>query len=110
MSLRTRPELQVSTVKIYAAGPAVVIVPAIAGQRVGIYRAIIQASGASTMVVQDTAGGVLSATYTFTAAQFLILDVPINMDPWWQSGQGLGIQLLVGVATINADFGFLQTV
>ena len=110
MSLRTRSEAVLSAVKSYPVAQTV-IVAAVAGQKVGIYRLVLQSSGASVVTVQDTAGVALSATYTFTAGgQFLILDTPINNDPWWQSGVGLGVQLNVTVAAVVADFWCLQTV
>ena len=107
MSLRLRSEALLSPVKNYPV-TTTIAVAAVAGQRVGIYRLVLQAAGASVVTIQDTAGGVLSATYTFTTSAFMILDTPINSDPWWQSGNGLGIQLVVTGAAVVADIWYMQ--
>jgi hypothetical protein len=109
MSLRTRSEAILSATKNYPVATTA-IVAAVAGQRSGIYRMVLQAVGASVWTIQDTGGGVLSATYTMTTGSFVILDVPINNDPWWQSPTGLGLQMVVTGAAIVADIWTLTAV
>jgi hypothetical protein len=76
-------------------------------QRVGVYRCILQAiSAQATFQFQDTTPvtpNVLSATYTLALLGFFILDTPINGDPWWQAGPGVGLQILTTGGTVAAD-------
>jgi hypothetical protein len=120
MSLRFRSEAIINPLaqagppgnKSYAAGVNL-IVPALPGLRVGIYRLVLQSGAGSTIQFADTQASPvgISAVYTFpSAGSFLILDVPINNDPWWQTGLGLGLNLIVGVAPVVMDLWYLQTV
>lgn len=92
------------------AGSPITIVPASSVgllQRVGIYRVVIEAIAATTVQFQDTGSNVLSGQFSLGALGFLILDTPINGDPWWQGGQGLGIQLLLtGTGPVAADIWY----
>lgn len=93
-----------------AAGGTLAIVAAVASQRVGVYRLVLVVPAAVTVTFQDTAGGALSAPYAFgTTGGSLTLDTPVNGDPWYQSGVGLGLQLLVSAAVqVSADVYTLQ--
>jgi len=71
---------------------------------VGIYRFIIQAVGAqATVQFQDSGGTNQSAVYTLAALGFLITDTPINGDPWYQGGAGLGMNLITTGGTVSFD-------
>jgi hypothetical protein len=120
MSLRTRSETSINALvqagppgnKSYGVGVNL-IVPAVSGQRVGLYKLILQSGAGSTIQFADTSASPvgLSGVYTFPAAgSTLILDVQINFDPWWQTGFGLGLNLIVGVAAVVADIWYMQTV
>lgn len=89
------------------AATTTVLVPAanvVGIQRVGVYRCVIQAvSGQATFQFQDTGGNQISALYTVPILGFFILDTPINGDPWWQGGAGLGLQLVTTGGTVAAD-------
>jgi len=84
--------------------------------RVGVFRMILVARGASTFQFKDTAGNNLSALYTLTAAGSTVtLDTPINGDYWWATGPnftspnnpvGVGLSLAVGAAIVDADIWF----
>jgi hypothetical protein len=93
-----------------AAGGTLAVVAAVANQRVGIYKIVLVVATAITLTFQDTAGGALSAPYVFGAnGGSITLDTQMNGDPWYQSGVGLGIQLLTSVAVqVSADIYFLQ--
>jgi hypothetical protein len=107
MSLRVRPEcLHVSGT---ATAGTLAVVAAVGGQRAGIYRIVVGSVAGSAFTIQDTAATALSATYTLASNGLFILDTPINFDPWWQSGLGLGLQINAA-ATITADVWYLQTV
>ena len=64
--------------------------------RIGVYRLVIEALVTATIQFQDNLVGgspattLLSAQYNLTANGFLILDTPINGDPWWQCRGGAG--------------------
>jgi hypothetical protein len=105
MSLRTRLECSHA---ILSGTGALVIASAVAGQRAGIYRLTVGSVAGGAFTIQDTASTPLSATYTLAANGLFILDTPINFDPWWQSGIGLGIQINAGAA-VTADVWYLQT-
>jgi len=90
------------------AGSPITIVPTtqlVGLQRAAIYRVAIEAIGAATVQFQDTGANVISAQFSLAALGFLILDTPINGDPWWQAAAaGLGLQmLLTGTGPVAAD-------
>jgi len=108
MSLRLRQEASPVATTAYPVATTTVIA-GVVGQRVGIFRMVLQASGASTVQFQNTSdNSAISGTYTFTAAEFLVLDTQINGDPWWLSKVGSGIQMVVGVAAVVADISVIQ--
>jgi len=74
-------------------------------QRVGVYKAIIQAiSAQATIQFQDTSNNSLSSVFTLAILGFLTIDVPINGDPWWQTTvAGRGLQLVTTGGTVAAD-------
>jgi hypothetical protein len=121
MGYRFRPEGQL--VSSLAAGfPATTTTVLVAAalvlpiQRVGVFRMVLVARGASTFQFKDTAGNNISALYTLTAAGSTVtLDTPINGDPWWMTGPnftsannpiGVGLSLAVGAAIVDADIWF----
>jgi hypothetical protein len=94
-----------------AAGGTIAVVPATPGNRVSIYRMIITSSGAVTVTIQDTSGGALSEPFAFgTNGGAVTVDIQPNGDPWWQSGLGLGIQLLASAPVqVSSDIYYLVT-
>ena len=112
MSLRTRFETQHTIINALGAGNAT-IASAVPGQQVSIYKVIIENTGAAATNVtfQDSAGAPISATYTMGVNGFIILDVPINNEPWFVTGSGLGARLNSSAAgPVQADIYWLQTV
>ena len=93
-----------------AAGGTVVFAPAVAQQRVGVYRLLLITNAAVTVTFQDTSGAALSAPYTFgTNGGSITLDIPINGDMWWLSSLGLGMQLVISAAVqVSADVYWMQ--
>jgi hypothetical protein len=111
MGLRFRTEAQLISSKgsnYLLAGSPITIIPAsqvVAIQRVGIYRLVIVAAVACTVQFQDTGSNILSAQFPLGVNGSFVLDTPINGDPWWQGGAGLGLQLLLtgAGASVAAD-------
>jgi hypothetical protein len=110
MGLRFRAETTLVSSKgtnYTVAGSPITIVPAtqvVGIQRLGIYKVVIETIAAATIQFQDTGANLISAQFSLGALGFLILDTPINGDPWWQCGQGLGLQmLLTGTGPVAAD-------
>lgn len=111
MSLRFRSETKHAVATGLGAGTTV-IVPAVTQQFVGIYKLIVTCSATATLQIQDTGSNALSQTFSFGAnGGTITLDIPINTEPWWISGNnitpGLGIQFVV-TGTINYDMWYLQ--
>ena len=122
MGYRFRPEGQL--VSSLAAGfPATTTTVLVAAtllpltfNRVGVFRMVLVARGASSFQFKDTAGNNIGALYTLTAAGSTVtLDTPINGDPWWMTGPnftspnnpvGVGLSLAVGAAIVDADIWF----
>lgn len=108
LRLRSESQLVSSKGTNYTTGASpITIIPAsqvVGIQRVGIYKVAIEAIGAATFQFQDTGANLLSAQYSLGPLGFFILDTPINGDPWWQGGVGLGLQLLLtGTGPVAAD-------
>lgn len=111
MGLRFKTEAQLISSKgsnYLLAGSPITIIPAnqVTGiQKVGIYRLVIVAAVASTVQFQDTGSNLISAQYSLLANGSFVLDTPVNGDPWWQGGAGLGLQLLLtgAGASVAAD-------
>lgn len=92
MSLR--PTSECLHVKGTASTATIALVSAVSGQRAGIYRMILTlGSPGVTVTIQDTSGAALSQPMQIGAGGAMVLDTPINGDPWWQSTPGLGLQL-----------------
>jgi hypothetical protein len=93
-----------------AAATTTIVITAVVGKRAGIYRMILTCAAAQTLVIQDTASGVLSQTFQFGAnGGSITLDIPINGDPWWNSALGLGIQFVTTTAAqTSADIWYMQ--
>ena len=120
MGYRFRPEGQlVSSLSAgFATGTNVLVAAAkvLPIQRVGVFRMILGARAATTFQFQDTASNPISGLYTLTAAGSTVtLDTPINGDPWWMTGPnftspnnpiGVGLQIVVGTGTVDADIWF----
>ena len=110
MSLRQISEL------IHAKGNAstgtigIVSAPTNLRQRVAVYRAIITiASPAVTLQFQDTTGAALSQTFQLAANPAIVLDVADNMDPWFYTVAGVGLQLVQsGTSNVGYDIYYLQ--
>jgi len=110
--LHNIPECQHAIVNSAAGGTLAIVsgVTAPKPQRVGIYRMILFVGAATTLTLQDTASNALAAPWTFGAGGgSLVLDTPINGDPWWQAGAGLGVQFSSTAAVqVSADIWYLQ--
>jgi len=108
MSARQIPEL------IHAKGNAstgtIAVVSAVVRQRVAVYRAIITiASPAVTLQFQDTAGTALSQVLQLAANPAIVLDFADNMDPWFFTIAGVGLQLVQGgTSNVGYDIYYLQ--
>lgn len=93
-----------------AAGGTIPVVAAVANQRAGIYRMILTVATTVTVTIQDTGSNALSEPFAFGASGgSIVLDTPVNGDPWWQSSTGLGLQLNASAAVqVSADIWYLQ--
>jgi hypothetical protein len=109
MSLRTSAEC--AHVFGSSSSATIALVSAVAVKRVYVYRLIVTlASPAVTVTLQDTANAALSQPFQLAANSSITLDTPINGDPWWQSGTGLGVQFAQsGTTVIGFDVWFLQS-
>jgi hypothetical protein len=108
MSLRSRSEALHKTAAITAG--TTVIVSAITQQVVNIYKLIVTCSATATFQIQDTANTVLSQNFSFGAnGGSIVLDIPINLEPWWGTNPGLGIQFVTTGGTINYDVWYVQS-
>jgi hypothetical protein len=110
MSLRTRSECQ--HVVANAATATIALVTGVPGQIVSIYRIVITIGTPAVQVTIDgTVSGDLSQDFNLGVNGSIVLDTPINGDPWWQGAVGEGIQLTqTGTTPIGVDLYFLQTV
>jgi hypothetical protein len=108
MSLRTSAEC--AHVFGSASTGTIALVAAVAVKRVYVYRMILTlATPAVTITLQDTASAAMSQPFQLLAGGSVTLDTPINGDPWWQSGAGLGVQLgQSGTTVIGYDVWYLQ--
>jgi hypothetical protein len=108
MSLRTSAEC--AHVFGSTSSGTIALVSAVATKRVYVYRLVITlATPGVTVTLQDTANAALSQPFQLAANGSITLDTPINFDPWWQSGTGLGVQLAQGGSTvIGFDVWYIQ--
>ena len=87
----------------------IALVAAQQNQRVGIFRIALVVGGATTLTFQDTAGVALSGPYAMAANGSITLDVSSNMDSWWNSSTGFGVQLVqTNAQAIGGDLWYLQ--
>lgn len=86
------------------------IVPAVANQRVYVYRMILTTgTPAVTLTFEDTGDNDISQNFQLAANGSIVLDTPINGDPWWATGTGLGLDLeQSGTSTVSYDIWYLQ--
>lgn len=108
MSLRT----QIETRHVFGS-VATATIPLVAGypnQCCYLYKMIVTiGSPAITITVQDTASNAISQPFQLVANGALVLDIPVNMEPWWQTSIGLGLQLVQsGTTTVGYDIWYLQ--
>ena len=105
--LRFRSECkQTFTATPVAAGTQTIIAAATvtSAQRIGVYRFIIEAiSAQATFQFQDSGGTNQSAIYTLATLGSMVVDTPINGDPWFQGGAGLGMNLITTGGTVSFD-------
>jgi hypothetical protein len=108
MSLRTGQECQ--HVIANASTATIALVSAVATQRVYVYKLIlIIGSPAVNVTLQDTSNAALSQAFQLAANGSIVIDVPANWEPWWNTGTGLGIQLFqTGTTPIGCDVWFIQ--
>jgi hypothetical protein len=100
------------------AGATVIIVPAasagiLAGQRVGLFRIITTVLTAVGLTLQDSGGNPLSGLIQLAANGSIVLDMPDNGDPWWQStttNPGLQWAQTGGPTTVGFDVWWLGQV
>ena len=113
MSLRPRSECLHS----FGSGTTGVqaLVAGVPRQIVRVYRLIlVNGSVAGTIQLQDTNNQGISQAFNLVAGGSVVLDTPINGDPWWTSdavsGMGQGIQWLSagGVTAYAWDLWYLQ--
>lgn len=113
MSLRSRPEALHNFGSASASGVQALI-SAVTRQTVRVYRLIlVNGSTAGTIQLQDTSGNALSQAFSLISGGSVVLDTPINFDPWWSSdavlGPGQGIQWNAVTTTAYAwDLWYLQ--
>ncbi len=107
MSLRITSEMY--HVIVNSSSNTIALVAAQPNQRVGIFRVALVVGGATTITFQDTGGNALSGPYAMAANGSITLDVSGNMDSWWNSNTGFGVQLSQnsGVA-IGGDVWYIQ--
>jgi len=118
MSLRLQSECQHVIVSALGAANATIIAAPTAGsvqsgQRVGIFRAIINNTGAAatTVTFQDSDGTAISAGFAIAANGLLVIETPINQEPWFITLIGKGARLNSSAAgPVNADIYFQQGV
>lgn len=107
MSLRITSEL--SHVIINSSANTIALVAAQQNQRVGIFRVALVVGGATTVTFQDTGGNALSGPYNMAANGSITLDVSSNMDSWWNSNTGFGVQLVQNNSqSIGGDLWYIQ--
>ncbi len=107
MSLRITSEL--FHVIINSSSNTIPLVAAAATKRVGIFRVALVVGGATTLTFQDTASNAISGPYAMAANGSITLDVSTNMDAWWNSSTGLGVQLVqTNAQAIGGDVWYLQ--
>ncbi len=107
MSLRITGEL--SHVIVNSSSNTIALVSAAATKRVGIFRVALVVGGATTLTFQDTASVAISGPYNMAANGSITLDVSANMDSWWNSSTGFGVQLVqTNAQTIGGDIWYMQ--
>ena len=107
MSLRITSEL--SHVIVNSSANTIALVSAVPNQRVGIFRVALVVGGATTVTFQDTGGNALSGPYAMAANGSITLDVSSNMDSWWNSSTGFGVQLVqTNAQAIGGDVWYIQ--
>jgi hypothetical protein len=107
MSLRITSEL--IHVIVNSSSNTIALVAAVPTKRVGIFRVALVVGGATTVTFQDTAGVALSGPYSMAANGSITLDVSSNMDSWWNSSTGFGVQLVQNSGqAIGGDVWCLQ--
>lgn len=110
MSLRSRPE----TLHISSPGTSqwnagtITLVPAIAGQRIAVYGAILTPVATSYFGFRDDLGGFLSGQYYMNAGLSLVIPQNYNMDPWFITGPGRALVLYIATpGAIAGDIYYL---
>jgi|SRR5579871_955465 len=110
MSLRVLQEC--SHVIVNSSLTTIPVVAAVATQRVSIFKMILTiGTPAINITIQDTAGAALSQAFQLAVNGAIVVDVPNNDEPWWNSGTGLGIQLVQsssGTTPIGLDLWYIQ--
>jgi hypothetical protein len=120
MGYRFRPEAQLfssGTAGLTGSATTAIVTAAqlpLTLNRVGVFRMILVArAAASSFQFKDSAGNIIGAIYTLTAAGSTVtLDTPINGDPWWMTGPsftfpnnplGVGLSIAIGTGVVDAD-------
>ena len=91
-----------------ASTATIAVVPAVAGQRVYVFRAkVTTGSPAVTLVFQDTSGAAVSQIHQLPANSTLWLDN--DGEAWYQTAPGLGLQMVQsGTSPIGYDIYYGQ--
>jgi hypothetical protein len=96
-----------------AAGTATVVAVG-TGLRYAIYRAIITLGAVATppglVQFQGSVSGALSQQFQVGPEGAIVIDTPINNDPWWQTAGGEALQLVVSGGAFSYDVWYLATV
>lgn len=89
---------------------AITVVSAVANQRVYLYRMILTiGTPGVTLTLEDSNDNDLSQNFQLAANGSVVLDTPINGDPWWSTATGAGLVLeQSGSTTISYDIWYLQ--
>ncbi len=107
MSLRITSEL--FHVIINSSSNTIALVSAVPTKRVGIFRVSLVVGGATTLTWQDTGGNALSGPYNIPTSTTWVFDVSSNMDSWWNSPTGFGVQLAqTNSQAIGGDVWYIQ--
>lgn len=115
VTLNNRPQC-LHTFGNSAANPVVMVAAnnanIISGQRVGLFRIILIAAAAGTVTIADSGTNALSQPFVFAINGSLVLDMPDNGDPWWQStAANPGLQLTnAGTIAVGFDVWWLPQV
>lgn len=108
MSLRTTAE--VAHAFGNTTSTSFTIVSSVPNQRVYVYRVILTiGTPGVTLTFEDSNDNDLSQNFQLAANGSVVLDTPINGDPWWSTAAGAGLVLeQSGSTAVSYDIWYLQ--